>query len=107
MEAKVIHRIKSGYTNNSFIFVGYRYIDSILQFIPRNKYEEIILVLIVAEAIAVRNAVLSQSPDFKDARHSAYQDAAAVYDLLTLATVRWGQVALLQEVCVLYLYNLT
>ncbi|KRT86886.1 Anaphase-promoting complex subunit 3 protein, partial [Oryctes borbonicus] len=67
------------------------------QFTPRNKYEETILVLIVAEAIAVRNAVLSQSPEFKDARHSAYQDAAAVYDLLALATVRWGQVGLLQE----------
>lgn len=72
----------------------------LFQFTPRNKYEETILVLIVAEAIAVRNAVLSQSPEFKDARHSAYLDATTVYDLLTLATVRWGQIALLQEVCV-------
>nr|XP_022901602.1 tetratricopeptide repeat protein 7B isoform X1 [Onthophagus taurus]XP_022901603.1 tetratricopeptide repeat protein 7B isoform X2 [Onthophagus taurus] len=67
------------------------------QFIPKNKYEETILVLLIAEAIAVRNAVLSQSPEFKDARRSAFQDAAAVYDLLTLATVKWGQVSLLQE----------
>lgn len=50
--------------------------------------------------MAVRNAVLSQSPEFKDARVSAYQEATTVYDLLTIATVRWGQIALLQEVLI-------
>lgn len=54
--------------------------------------------LLVAESMAVRHAVLSQSPEFKDIRLSAGQDATTVYDLLTVATVRWGQVALLQEV---------
>lgn len=48
--------------------------------------------------MAVRNTVLSQSPEFKDARLSAYHDATFVYDLLTLATVRWGQASLVQEV---------
>lgn len=48
--------------------------------------------------MAVRNAVLSQSPEFKEIRLSAYHDAIMVYDLLAIATVRWGQVALLQEV---------
>lgn len=48
--------------------------------------------------MAVRNAVLSQSPEFKEAKLSAFQDATMVYDLLTVATVRWGQVPLLQEV---------
>lgn len=72
-----------------------------LQFIPRKENEEVILALLVAESMAVRNAVLSQSPEFKEARLSAYHDATAVYDLLTIATVRWGQVALLQEVCCL------
>lgn len=54
--------------------------------------------MLVAESMAVRNAVLSQSPEFKEARLNAYQDATTVYDLLTLATVRWGQAGLLQEV---------
>ncbi|CAH1986367.1 unnamed protein product [Acanthoscelides obtectus] len=67
------------------------------QFIPRNEYEETLLVLLIAESIAVRNAVLSQSPEFKDVRISAYRDAEMVYDLLTVATVRWNQIALLQE----------
>ncbi|GLV31859.1 Tetratricopeptide repeat domain 7 [Carabus blaptoides fortunei] len=67
------------------------------QFNPRNECEEILLVLLVAEAMAVKDAVLSQSPEFKEARIRAYQNATAVYDLLTIATVRWGQVSLLQE----------
>ncbi|KAF5270386.1 hypothetical protein FQR65_LT05574 [Abscondita terminalis] len=71
--------------------------SSLNQFVPRNECEESILVLLVAEAMAVRHTVLSQSADFKEARLNAYQDATFVYDLLTLATVRWGQFALLQE----------
>lgn len=47
--------------------------------------------------MAVRNAVLSQSPEFKEVRLSAYEDAVSVYDLLTIATVRWGQISLLEE----------
>ncbi|KAJ8952634.1 hypothetical protein NQ318_020949 [Aromia moschata] len=74
-----------------------KYYASLNQFIPRNECEETILLLLVAESMAVRNAVLSQSPEFKDIRLSAYQDATTVYDLLTVATVRWGQIALLQE----------
>lgn len=68
-----------------------------VQFIPKNEFEETILVLLVAESMAVRNAVLSQSPEFKEVRLNAYQDAVAVYDLLTIATVRWGQISLLEE----------
>ncbi|XP_076251037.1 tetratricopeptide repeat domain 7 [Rhynchophorus ferrugineus] len=73
------------------------YYTSLNQFIPRCDCEEVILILLVAESMAVRNAVLSQSPEFKEARLSAYQDATMVYDLLTIATVRWGQISLLQE----------
>lgn len=51
-----------------------------------------------SESMAVREAVLSQSPEFKEARIRAYSNASAVYDLLTVALVRWGQVDLLSEV---------
>ncbi|XP_074033304.1 tetratricopeptide repeat domain 7 isoform X2 [Leptinotarsa decemlineata] len=74
-----------------------KYYTSLNQFIPKNECEETILLLLVAESMAVRNAVLSQSPEFRDIRLSAYQDAITVYDLLTVATVRWGQISLLQE----------
>ncbi|KAJ4428146.1 hypothetical protein ANN_24160 [Periplaneta americana] len=49
------------------------------------------------EAMAVRDAVLSQSPEFKEARIHAYDNATAIYDLLTIALVRWGHADLLHE----------
>ncbi|XP_058118445.1 tetratricopeptide repeat protein 7B isoform X1 [Anopheles ziemanni] len=67
------------------------------QFIPKNQHEETILLLLIAEALAVRDAVLSQSPEFRDARVHSLGNAAAIYDLLTLATVRWNQIALLHD----------
>lgn len=67
------------------------------QFAPRNLPEETILLLLIAETLAVRDAVLSQSPEFRAARCHSLGNAAAVYDLLTLATVRWGQTGLLHE----------
>ncbi|CAH1168197.1 unnamed protein product [Phyllotreta striolata] len=74
-----------------------KYYTSLNQFIPRNEFEEAILVILVAESMAVRNTVLSQSPEFRDIRLSAFQEAVAVYDLLAIATVRWGQTMLLEE----------
>lgn len=67
------------------------------QFVPRNLAEETILLLLISEALAVRDAVLSQSPEFRAARTHALGNATAVYDLLTLASMRWGQVGLLHE----------
>lgn len=67
------------------------------QFIPKNPHEETILLLLISEALAVRDAVLSQSPEFRVARAHALGNATAIYDLLTLATVRWNQVALLHD----------
>ncbi|KAH8340150.1 hypothetical protein KR067_010840, partial [Drosophila pandora] len=67
------------------------------QFSPRNQQEEVILLLLIAEALAVRDTVLSQSPEFRLARQHAMGNVTAVYDLLTLATVRWGLVQLLNE----------
>lgn len=67
------------------------------QFTPNNLAEETILLLLISEALAVRDAVLSQSPEFRDARKHALNNAIAVYDLLTLASIRWGQVSLLHD----------
>ncbi|XP_076241565.1 tetratricopeptide repeat domain 7 isoform X2 [Calliopsis andreniformis] len=66
-------------------------------FVPRNEYEETILLLLISEAMAVRDAVLSQSPEFKEARIHAFENATAVYDLLAAVVVRWSQVDLLYE----------
>ncbi|XP_046387434.1 tetratricopeptide repeat protein 7B [Ischnura elegans] len=67
------------------------------QFVPRSENEEIILLLLISEAMAVRDAVLSQSPEFRDARVHAYDNTTAVYDLLAITLVRWGLAHLLNE----------
>ncbi|XP_058840047.1 tetratricopeptide repeat protein 7B-like [Topomyia yanbarensis] len=67
------------------------------QFIPKNQHEETILLLLVAESLAVRDAVLSQSPEFREARLHSLGNATAIYDLLTLATVRWNQAGYLHD----------
>lgn len=67
------------------------------QFLPRNQHEETILLLLIAEALANRDAVLSQSPEFRVVRTHALGNATAVHDLLTLATVRWGQISFLHD----------
>ncbi|KAG5671399.1 hypothetical protein PVAND_001597 [Polypedilum vanderplanki] len=67
------------------------------QFIPKNQYEEILLLLLIAETLANRDAVLSQSPEFRVARAHALGNVTAVHDLLTLATVRWGQISFLHD----------
>lgn len=48
--------------------------------------------------MAVRDTVLSQSPEFEGARLRALENAKAIYDLLAVTVVRWGQVSLLNEV---------
>ncbi|GBP53931.1 Tetratricopeptide repeat protein 7B [Eumeta japonica] len=67
------------------------------QFVPANEFEEVILLLLVGEAMAVRDAVLSQSPEFEAERLRSLENATAVYDLLALATLRWGQLCLIVE----------
>jgi tetratricopeptide repeat protein 7 len=67
------------------------------QFLPKNQHEETLLLLLISEALANRDAVLSQSPEFRVARVHALGNATAVYDLLTLATVRWGQMPFLHD----------
>lgn len=49
--------------------------------------------------MAVREAVLSQSPEFKNARVHAYDNATAVYDLLCISLARRKQHQILIEVC--------
>ncbi|XP_063614857.1 tetratricopeptide repeat protein 7B-like [Penaeus indicus] len=67
-------------------------------FVPKNINEEIILLLLISEAMAVREAVLSQSPEFKNARVHAYDNATAVYDLLCISLARRKQHQILVEV---------
>lgn len=67
------------------------------QFVPKNQHEETLLLLLISEALANRDAVLSQSPEFRLVRSHALGNVTAVYDLLTVATMRWNQVSFLHD----------
>ncbi|XP_077493698.1 tetratricopeptide repeat domain 7 [Amblyomma americanum] len=66
-------------------------------FMPKTEYEEILLLLFISEAMAVRNAVLDRSPEFQDARIHSYNNVVAVYDLLVFVLARLGQFQTLCE----------
>ncbi|KAH7932952.1 hypothetical protein HPB49_005251 [Dermacentor silvarum] len=66
-------------------------------FMPKTEYEEILLLLFISEAMAVRNAVLDRSPEFQDARVHSYNNVVAVYDLLVFVLGRMGQFQILCE----------
>ena len=63
----------------------------------RDLNEEIFLLLLIGEAIAVRDVVLSQSPEFRDMRKTTMRNATAIYDLLTICCVKHDQAAMLSE----------
>lgn len=67
------------------------------QFVPKNLQEETVLLLLIAESIAVKEAVLSQSPEFEKERLHAMGNATSIYDLMSLAIIRYGQSQLLCE----------
>lgn len=60
------------------------------QFVPRNEHEEVLVLVLVGEAMAARDGVLSQSAEFAAARDHSLHTALALIDLLALAALRWG-----------------
>lgn len=66
-------------------------------FVPRDVNEEVFLLLLLSEAMAVRDAVLSQSPEFRELRKASMRNATVVYDLLTLCCVQHSQTGMLCE----------
>ena len=51
-------------------------------FIPKNRYEEMLLVLMLSECIARKDAVLSQDPKFVSEREKTYKNAT-MYEFIT------------------------
>ncbi|CAL1283803.1 unnamed protein product [Larinioides sclopetarius] len=66
-------------------------------FVPKDENEEILLLLFISEAMAVRNAVLDLSPEFQEARVHSYNNVTAVYDLLAITLCRRSQFNILVD----------
>ncbi|XP_067894667.1 tetratricopeptide repeat protein 7B isoform X1 [Heterodontus francisci] len=69
--------------------------DSI--FCPQENTEEALLLLLISESMANRDAVLSRIPEHNNDRKISLQSASIVYDLLTIALGRRGQYEMLSE----------
>ena len=54
----------------------------------RNKHEEVILLLTMAEYMARKEAILSQAPEFFGMRSTKFRDAIISYDLTAIALSR-------------------
>lgn len=63
-----------------------RYIGQSL-FYPKEREEELLLLLFISEVLAARNVVLERSPEFNDTRNQSLQAVTAIYDLMTLTFV--------------------
>ncbi|XP_074674180.1 tetratricopeptide repeat protein 7A isoform X4 [Strix aluco] len=66
-------------------------------FCPQDNIEEALLLLLISESMANRDAVISRAPDQQDDRAVSLRDASAVYDLLSITLGRRGQYVMLSE----------
>ncbi|OCT77673.1 tetratricopeptide repeat protein 7A isoform X1 [Xenopus laevis] len=64
---------------------------------PQDNIEEALLLLLISESMASRDAVISRAPEQKEDRTMSLQNASAVYDLLTITMARRGQYSMLSE----------
>ncbi|KAM8947283.1 tetratricopeptide repeat protein 7A isoform 2-T2 [Pelodytes ibericus] len=64
---------------------------------PQDNIEEALLLLLISESMANRDAVISRFPDQKEDRAVSIQNASAVYDLLSITMGRRGQYVMLSE----------
>ncbi|KAM6323795.1 tetratricopeptide repeat protein 7A isoform 2-T2 [Aegotheles albertisi] len=64
---------------------------------PQDNVEEALLLLLISESMANRDAVISRAPDQQVDRAVSLRDASAVYDLLSITLGRRGQYVMLSE----------
>ncbi|XP_012329157.2 tetratricopeptide repeat protein 7A isoform X1 [Aotus nancymaae] len=64
---------------------------------PKDNIEEALLLLLISESMATRDVVLSRVPEQEEERTVSLQNAAAIYDLLSITLGRRGQYIMLSE----------
>ncbi|XP_041107326.1 tetratricopeptide repeat protein 7A isoform X2 [Polyodon spathula] len=66
-------------------------------FCPQDNIEEALLLLLISESMANRDAVISRAPDQLEDRAVSLEDTSQVYNLLSIAMARRGQYGMLSE----------
>uniref|UniRef100_A0A2K5IGM5 Tetratricopeptide repeat protein 7A n=1 Tax=Colobus angolensis palliatus TaxID=336983 RepID=A0A2K5IGM5_COLAP len=64
---------------------------------PKDNIEEALLLLLISESMATRDVVLSRVPEQEEDRTVSLQNAATIYDLLSITLGRRGQYVMLSE----------
>uniref|UniRef100_A0A8C2GA95 Tetratricopeptide repeat protein 7B n=1 Tax=Cyprinus carpio TaxID=7962 RepID=A0A8C2GA95_CYPCA len=80
-----------------FEFKNCANVNICILFCPQENTEEALLLLLISESMANRDAVLSRIPEHNNDRIISLQSASLVYDLLTIALGRRGQYEMLSE----------
>ncbi|KAI0239521.1 Tetratricopeptide repeat protein 7B [Lamellibrachia satsuma] len=66
-------------------------------FVPKNRDEEVLLLLLISESIAARDVVLNRSQEHTQVRQHTLRTTVSIYDLLTIVLVRYEQFGMLSE----------
>ncbi|XP_078001165.1 tetratricopeptide repeat protein 7B-like isoform X2 [Glandiceps talaboti] len=66
-------------------------------FVPKEETEETLLLLLISESLATKEAILSRSEEHTESRIHSIHNVCAVHDLLTIALVRRAQYEMLAE----------
>ncbi|XP_033096529.1 tetratricopeptide repeat protein 7B-like isoform X2 [Anneissia japonica] len=69
--------------------------DSI--FVPKNRNEEVLLLLLICELQVSKDVVLNRSPEYAGGRNESVLNIEAIYDLLSISLVKMSQFSLLSE----------
>jgi len=59
-------------------------------YLPSTKQEEVVLLLLLAEAMASKHVPLNQTPEYDTHRKATMDNATTVFNLMTLASARTG-----------------
>ncbi|XP_028395895.1 tetratricopeptide repeat protein 7B-like [Dendronephthya gigantea] len=87
---------KTSFTSSSFQSSAQN-LDRGLCFVPHNLTEDVILLLLLKEALVLHNATSSIAPENSEARKSTMIEGNHIYNLLTIGLSRYAQFPLLVE----------
>lgn len=73
-------------------------------YVPEDLLSEILLLLLIADTMVTRDALVTRRPEFIEERVRSFENATAVYDLITIALTKHGQYNIIFQVC--FLVNL-
>lgn len=82
-------RFDTSLTTSSGPWKPQRYLGQSL-FYPKEREEELMLLLLIAESLASKNVVLDRSTEFEESRTRSLEQVTTIYDLMSITLVPLG-----------------